>query len=125
MTDLKKQKRASEVSPLDASAWIGGGRQSFPLACSARLFWSSGSLEVVTASVNCEGFTFFSGIPFALGEHLHCELAVRPFESDVRPLMLSCRARVVRVEQQPQGSVEVACEFEEYFVTPQSPLANH
>ena len=84
-----------------------------------RLFRGSAFIEGTTSNVSCDGFSVCSPIPFRLEEHLECELVINQPGDGRDPLILRCRARVVRVVESPQqeGAFDVSFRLEDYAVS--------
>ena len=84
-------------------------------------------IDTKTENLSCKGFFCLSGSVFSIGEILDCELRIPPSGADVLgagDVILRCRAEVVRVEKQPDGSVSgLACHLLAYSVSAKEGVA--
>ena len=74
------------------------------------------AIESLTRDLSSSGFFCLTKTPLTPGEVLTCTLRVPTHDPNGKHLerSLECRARVVRVQAQPEGTFGVACQIEDY-----------
>lgn len=110
------------TTPVPADAPDRRRRPRFRLACPLRLFRpGDGSvIDTKTRDISCEGFFCVTGSLLSPNEQLECELAIPAGHNGSghdEPIVLRCRAEVVRVERQQENLFfGVACRVADYTI---------
>jgi hypothetical protein len=91
--------------------------QRLPLACPVVFDIDGNTLDGKTQNLSSGGFYCICGRPFAIGDRLHCWIAVIPAgRGSGQDGVLECLVRVVRIDDLSEGFFGIACHIEEYIV---------